>query len=265
MAIFSSIENDSFLLGIDPRIRVLTTLIFALCVVLMNSFLLLTIALVLSLSSIFFADLLNLKMAKRMTEINILFLFLLVMMPLSVPGDQLFSLGTLHYSETGFFMALKIGLKSNAIMILSGVMVATIEPATLGLVLTKIGVPAKLAHIFLFMVRYIESVAQEYRRLRNAMVLRGFKARANMHSLRSIGYLVGMMLVRTMDRADRISDAMKCRGFHGKFYILEEFKARRSDLYFFVFALLIMITLVCADLWFCTSECSYIHNLRIHV
>lgn len=247
MVFFSAIENNSFLLSLDPRFRVLVILLFAGAIVSMNSFSFLAVALLISISTIFASDLLNKKILKRLTEINTIFIFLLIAMPLSVPGNTLLNLGPLSWSDQGVFMALKIGLKSNAIMILSGVMVATIEPTTLGLALTKIGVPLKFAHIFLFMVRYIETVALEYRRLRNAMKLRGFKAQADMHSLRSIGYLVGMMLVRTMDRADRISDAMKCRGFHGKFYVLEKFKARQSDWIFFALAIIIIAGLVSAD------------------
>ncbi|MBN1257277.1 MAG: cobalt ECF transporter T component CbiQ, partial [Planctomycetes bacterium] len=51
------------------------------------------------------------------------------------------------------------------------------------------------------------------------------------------GYLVGILLVRSIARSERILAAMKCRGFNGKFYILTPFKCRQADLAFSVLAL----------------------------
>jgi cobalt/nickel transport system permease protein len=38
-----------------------------------------------------------------------------------------------------------------------------------------------------------------------------------------------MLLVRTLERSERIAAAMKCRGFHGRFYLLDHFAMRRRD------------------------------------
>jgi cobalt/nickel transport system permease protein len=45
----------------------------------------------------------------------------------------------------------------------------------------------------------------------------------NGHSYRAIGYLVGMLLVRSFDRSERVLAAMKCRGFRGRYYMLDHF------------------------------------------
>jgi cobalt/nickel transport system permease protein len=82
------------------------------------------------------------------------------------------------------------------------------------------------------MVRYIEVVHREYHRLRNAMRLRGFRARCNRHTFRSLGYLIGMLVVRSLDRAHRIVEAMRCRGFRGRFYLLARFRVGAADILF---------------------------------
>ncbi len=93
----------------------------------------------------------------------------------------------------------------------------------LGHALAHLHVPRKLAHLLLFTVRYLDVLEREYRRLRAAMKVRSFRPRMNRHTYRAYGYLVGMLLVRSFDRSERVLAAMKCRGFRGRFYLLDHF------------------------------------------
>ena len=83
--------------------------------------------------------------------------------------------------------------------------------------------PEKVVHLLLLTVRYVGVLQRESQRLRIAMKARGFRPRMNGHTYRSYGQLVGMLLVRSLDRAERIVAAMKCRGFRGHFYLLDHF------------------------------------------
>jgi len=51
-----------------------------------------------------------------------------------------------------------------------------------------------------------------------------------------------MLLVRSSDRADRVHNAMLCRGFRGRLYSLSEFSLRRID----VISLILMTALILA-------------------
>ena len=82
----------------------------------------------------------------------------------------------------------------------------------LGHALGHLHVPRKLAHLLLFTVRYLDVLDREYRRLRAAMKVRSFRPRMSLHTYRAYGYLVGMLLVRSFDRSERMLAAMKCRG-----------------------------------------------------
>jgi cobalt/nickel transport system permease protein len=39
-----------------------------------------------------------------------------------------------------------------------------------------------------------------------------------------------MMLLKSYDRSERVYDAMLCRGFKGKFWVLDHFSLKRADL-----------------------------------
>jgi cobalt/nickel transport system permease protein len=72
-------------------------------------------------------------------------------------------------------------------------------------------------------------IREEYHRLINAMKMRGFKPRTDMRTYRAYSYLVGMLLIRSFNRSKRILQAMRCRGFKGKFYILHHYEMKRYD------------------------------------
>lgn len=229
MRIFHQHLPASLLRKLDPRVRLLQGLAFAVLVVALDRWTSLIAALVLAIGLTVCARIDTRQTLGRLLRLNLFVLFLLALMPLSVPGTAIARIGSVAWSREGVLLALRIGLKANAIMLACGALLLSMEPAHLGFAMTRLGMPAKFTHIFLFMLRYIETIHIEYHRLRHAMKLRGFVPRCSMHALRSLGYLIGMLLVRSMDRADRIVAAMKCRGFCGKLYVLEQFRFRTMD------------------------------------
>jgi cobalt/nickel transport system permease protein len=90
-------------------------------------------------------------------------------------------------------------------------------------------VPNKIVQLFFFCGRYLHLFMNETQRLRTAMKIRGFQPRTDFHTYKSYAYLVGMLLVRSVDRSERIYRAMLCRGFTGEFPTFVDFRFRRSD------------------------------------
>jgi cobalt/nickel transport system permease protein len=81
----------------------------------------------------------------------------------------------------------------------------------------------------LFTVRYLDVISREYKRMRKAMKARAFIPRNSWHTWRSFGYLVGMLLVRSLERSERIYAAMKCRGYCGKLYLFDTMEWQKRD------------------------------------
>jgi cobalt/nickel transport system permease protein len=90
-------------------------------------------------------------------------------------------------------------------------------------------VPAKLCHLLLLTLRQILLVGDEYQRLRGAMKVRAFVPRSDRHTWRALGWLIGMLLVRSLARGQRLSDAMRCRGFDGRLRLLRRGRWQRHD------------------------------------
>ncbi len=134
------------------------------------------------------------------------------------------------YNHQSLWLAAVIALKANAAVLAVTALIGTMDAVTLGHALAHLYVPQRLAQLLLFMVRYFDVLGREYVRLRAAMRVRCFRPRMNGHSYRTFGYLVGMLLVRSFDRSERVLAAMKCRGFRGHYFMLDHFAfvARRD-------------------------------------
>src|SRR5207237_9891052 len=96
-----------------------------------------------------------------------------------------------------------------------------------------IGAPGLLVHLVLLSHRYVFVLGEELARLRIALRVRGFRNRAGVHSYRTIGHVAGTLLVRGHERAERVAQAMRCRGFDGRFRSLHAFRTRGADVLFF--------------------------------
>ncbi len=73
--------------------------------------------------------------------------------------------------------------------------------------------------------------------------VRAFRAGTNMHTYRTYAHMVGMLLVRSADRGERVHRAMICRGFSGRFYSLKTFTFKATDLWVLLFSLALVATL----------------------
>jgi len=225
-------EGSSLLHRLDPRIKILIAGSFSLVVALADRYLVLLAGLGGALVLIALAGLGFSRVAGRLAMVNIFVLFLWAFLPFSHPGQVLFRLGPLAATREGILYTLAITLKSNTIVLAIIALLATSTIFTLIHALRHLKVPDKLVHLLFFTFRYFQVIHQEYLRLRAAMRIRCFHPRTNMHTYRSLAYLVGMLLVRSFDRSERIYQAMLCRGYRGRLWILGHFHLHRRDVLF---------------------------------
>lgn len=149
-------------------------------------------------------------------------LLLFATLPFTLSGPALFSLGPLSASAEGVRRAALIACKVSACVLVMMTLLHAVEPARLGQALRSLHLPETVVRLFVLTARYLSLIREEAVRLHDAMRMRGFRPRSNGHTWRSYGNLVGMLLVRALDRAQRIEEAMLCRGYNGRFPHLAE-------------------------------------------
>jgi len=154
---------------------------------------------------------------RRLLHLEAFLLLLFVTLPFTIEGRAVLSLGPLSASAEGVARAAILAGKVTASVLLIALLIGGQDPLNMGRALAGLGLPEPLVRLFIATARYIGVIGAEARRLHDAMRARGFKARSNLHTWRSYGYLIGMLLVRALERADRVEDAMRLRGFTGRY------------------------------------------------
>jgi cobalt/nickel transport system permease protein len=165
----------------------------------------------------------------RLAIVNSFIIFLWFFLPFSGEGTAVFAIGPLTATREGLEHALAVTLKSNAVILAAMALLSTSTVFHLVHALRHMHVPEKLVGMFFFTFRYFQVIHEEYLRLRTAMRVRCFRPRTNFHTYRSVAYLMGMVLVRSFDRAERVHQAMLCRGYTGKLWILSHFHYHDRD------------------------------------
>lgn len=93
-------------------------------------------------------------------------------------------------------------------------LVATTSMPEVCAAIERMGVPNVLSTQLLFLYRYIFVLAEEVLRLARARSLRSFEGRGM--GVGVYGNILGHLLLRTVSRSQRVFAAMQCRGFDGR-------------------------------------------------
>lgn len=221
--------GDSLIHRLDPRLRVVFALLFSVLTAILNQFPAVFFALGLAVSLIGLSRLPMRKVLARLVLVNGLVLFIWLVLPWSYEGTPLLEIGPLVISSEGLRLCALITLKSNAIILALIALISTMPVATLGYALHHLRLPDKLVYLLLMTYRYIFVIETEYRQLARAAQVRCFEPGTNLHTYKTYAYLLGMLFVRASARAQRVHQAMVCRGFAGRFYCLHEFAFKKSD------------------------------------
>lgn len=145
------------------------------------------------------------------------------------PGDLTVDVGPLALSLTGLARLGVLLAKAAALVALMLVLVATAPLHDTFKAAHDLRVPNVLVGLTLLTYRYVFLLAEEFDRLRTALRVRGFRNRPDLHSYRTIGQVAGTLLVRSHERAERLAQAMRCRGFDGRFRTRHAFRTTAAD------------------------------------
>jgi cobalt/nickel transport system permease protein len=154
-------------------------------------------------------------------------------LPFLLPGEGP-SWGPVRFSWHGAEVALLLWAKALTVVTLLLVMQATAPLDATLKAAYALRVPGLLVQLGLLSYRYLFVLADELARLRVAVRVRGYRNRANRHSYRTAGHVAGTLLVRGYERAERVGQAMRCRGFDGQFRSLTSFRTRPADVLLFL-------------------------------
>lgn len=254
-------DGQSIVHTIDPRCRLMAAFAGACAVAVVTQIELALFACGATALLLFATNPPKKQLFQRLFAVNFFIFFLWIIVPFTTPGEKIavdhflgHTLGT-FFSNYPFFTPTREGLqlcvlftlKSNAIIALFLALIATMHAPHLGHAMERLHCPAKLVFLFLFTYRYIHDIGQEWQRLQQAAVLRGFVPRTNLHTLQTEASILGMVLIKSHQRSQRVYEAMLLRGFHGSFSSVTDFHATIRDKIFLGFSLSASLALLIAN------------------
>ena len=136
------------------------------------------------------------------------------------PDPQVEVLG-LSLSEQGLLGAWGLLVKGTLGVLASLLLAATTEPRALLAGLERLRMPPLLVQIMGFMIRYLDVVTDELRRMHVARESRGFSAR-DPRQWPVIAKSAGVLFIRSYERGERVHLAMLSRGYDGRMPEIDE-------------------------------------------
>ena len=98
-----------------------------------------------------------------------------------------------------------------------------------------LSIPGLFIQLALLTYRYVFVPRRRAERVYGSLcAFAGYRNRISRHSYRTAGHIAGTLLVRGYERAERVGQAMRCRGFDGQFRSLTTFSSRPADVVAFV-------------------------------
>lgn len=255
-AIDSQACRDSPFHHWDPRIKLASLLFFMFCTASLTQLTWACLALVVSLVSVGVARIPFRNPLRRMAAMGGFLGMFLIVMPITAPsrnGDTIIAfehLPFLTFNFRGLLLALLICLKASAIALMVEPLLATSPFSVTIQALAGLRAPPVVCRMILLAHRYIFVFQDEVRRMVKGMGARGFQKRTDVETLRTIGSFLGMLLVRSFGRAQRVYDAMLARGYNGTLPGNIEFQAQKSDWWKGVLWVTVGLVMLAADrLW----------------
>ncbi len=152
-------------------------------------------------------------LARRMV-VEVPFVVFAVLVPFVATGARTEVLGV-SVSEPGLLAAWGLLAKGTLGVLASLTLAATTEPRDLLAGLERLRLPQQLVQIMGFMVRYLDVVTDEMRRMRVARESRGFTGRDPRH-WPVLARSAGALFIRSYERGERVHLAMLSRGYTGR-------------------------------------------------
>ena len=240
-------DRNSFIHRLDPRTKLIFTLLFILVLVLTppNSWPAFAFYLLLIATLILFSKVPILYILKRSLVIMPFVLLITIFIPFfkegEVAGSYNIWLWQVSVTYNGLHVLCNVLIKAWLSILSLILLTSTTKLANLLKGLEQLRMPRIMVMILSFMYRYIFVLVDEVIRMKQARDSRNFGG-SRLWQMRTIGNMTGTLFIRSYERGERVYAAMVARGFDGQTRTLDRLNFRKADAYFGISLSLVLIS-----------------------
>lgn len=223
-------RQNTFIHRLDPRAKLITTLVFIVTVVSFGRYEL-SAMIPFFIYPVFLATVGNVPGDYLLRKILLVspFAVLLGLFNPMIDRQLLITIGPIHLSG-GWISFASILVRFSLTVSAALILVAVTGFNKVCKALDKLGVPKIFVMQLMFLYRYLFVLTDETLRMVRARSLRNFNGKGS--GLRVYGSMLGHLLLRTLERAQRIHMAMVCRGFQGDIRVMGHLRFGRNEIAF---------------------------------
>ena len=228
---------DSFIHKLDPRTKLITTLVFILAVVatpltrwqaFIGYFVLLSLLILLSRLPLLYV-------LKRSLVIVPFVLLICLFNLFFKSGEAVLSFNVWRWQVSityeGIFIFLSVLIKASLSILSLILLTSTTKFSELLKGLEHLKMPRVMVMLLSFMYRYIFVLVDEVMRMWQARDSRHFGG-GRLRQMKTIGNMVGTLFIRSYERGERVYAAMVSRGYQGQIRTLNPLSFSQRDAYF---------------------------------
>jgi len=206
-------EHNSIIHTLNPTLKLLNIIFFIIILVSIQHYTCFEFLLFTTIA-ILITNLAKIPFEKILKEIIIFvpFLFFILLFALFKEGDSFFKYGLINITYTGIHTFFSLFIKSILSITMMLILIMTTPFIQILRSLKDLHVPDEIILIFFFLYRYSILFIKEINRLLNAMKIRSVDL-SSLDLLKNFGSVIGVVFIRTFERAERIYQAMLSRGF----------------------------------------------------
>lgn len=135
--------------------------------------------------------------------------------------------------------ALNIYIRTNMIILFNLLLFSHSSGYDIVRALNELRFPKKFVSGVYFTLKMIETLSDEFKKIKQTLRARGFKASSSIFTYETYGNLFGHIFVKSIKKAEAMQDSFKLRGFHGRIYLINNSKLSLYD-----FILLFLVSML---------------------
>ena len=217
--------GESFIHQMDPRTKIVCTMIFIAAIFLASSPLSYVVITGFLALTIFYSNIPLKLVVKSIKPLWFILIFTFLIHIFTTPGQMLFTFGIIHASKEGIVYGAYMTLRLVYLITFSSLLTYTTSPIVLTdgieallMKFHKLGVPAhELAMMMSIALRFIPTLLEETDRIMKAQASRGanFTTGSIMQKAKSMIPVLVPLFVSAFRRADDLATAMEARCYRG--------------------------------------------------
>jgi len=226
---------------LDPRGKVIVTMLFVITVISYAKYEVMSLIpfFIFPVLLITLSDTPFLLIMKKVLFVSPFAIFIGIFNPIFDTGTVILW-HNIHISA-GWISLLSIVMKFTLTISAALLLIATTSFPGICNALQRLGVPAPFTSQLLFLYRYIFVLMEEAMRMARARDLRTFGAHGT--GIKVFVRLIGLLFIRTVERAERIYNAMLSRSFTGNIPSIRQYRFRLSDAAFVFMTMIFLVGL----------------------